>query len=126
MNITNAYLGQGPTFPFVLVNGSLPVSEYQDTIQASIKHIVFWEYGNRFFQPTFGSRLWSLLGQPNDGVLQALVKRFLIDAISAWEGRITLLESNINMPKAYSLHITCRYKINATKQIKDINFQYNL
>ena len=126
MDVSNAYLGQGPVFPFVLEDGGLRISEFNSSIDASLRHIIFWEQGIRFFQPEFGSRLWSLFGQPNDGVTQALAKRFLIDAISAWEGRITLLESNINMPKAHVMHIQCRYEISANKQIKDINFQYNL
>jgi len=126
MEVTSAYLGQGITFPFNLTNGAINLDGFEALIESSLKMICAWEYGTHFFNPTFGARIWELQGEPNDTVLATLVKRFLLDAINSWEGRISLLEVAVSRPKAYSINITCKYIINATSKVTDYNFQYSV
>lgn len=126
METTSAYLGRGLSYPLVLTNGSVVVDDYEALIKHSLEFIVGWEYGTRFFFPTFGSRLWELQGEPNDGVLVALVKRFLLDAVNSNESRISILEVAVSRPKNTSINIYCRYKINATRKDTDFNFQFNI
>jgi len=124
MDLTNLYLGQGIIFPFVLNDGTITISDYEMTIDSAIKSILSWEYGSRFFQPEYGSKIWQVLGMPNEALTQALVRRYIIDALSSWEDRITLLETTITMPKTYTIDITLRYLINATKKVSEVNLKY--
>jgi phage baseplate assembly protein W len=124
MDISNLYLGQGIVFPFVLSEGAIVIDTYEQTIEASLKSILGWEFGSRFFQPTYGSKIWQALGLPSDTLSQALVRRFIIDAINLWESRITLLDTSITMPNEYTFDITLTYRINASKQVSEMNFQY--
>jgi hypothetical protein len=124
MDVSNLYLGQGITFPFILDNGAIVVNTYSQTIEASLKTILSWEFGRKFFTPTLGSKIWQTLGLPNEAITQALVKRYLIDAISLWENRVTLLDVTLTVPKAYTISITLNYMINATKTPGTLTHQY--
>jgi len=126
MEVTSSFLGKGITFPFVIENGAIKMDDYEALIKHSLEMILGWEYGIRFFNPEFGCKLWELQGEPNDVVLKALVKRFLLDAINSWESRISLLDIAITMPKAYTINIQCTYQINATRTVVDYNFQYSI
>lgn len=119
-------LGRGITFPFVLVNGAVKVDDHPKLIDESIRSILSWGLGQRSFLPAYYSKLPELLGEPNDLVVASLARLFIVEAISTWETRITLLEVTIGMPTASKLTIQLHYRINATRQVKEFNFQYQL
>lgn len=121
---TKQYLGQGLNFPIVLVNGSAQLSGYQELIESSIKTILSWEVYSRPFNPQFGSRLWQLIGEPNDLILRSLVRRFIVDAISYWERRISLLEVTIGSLEADKIVVNIKYKILSTAQLKELDYTF--
>ena len=56
MDITNLYLGQGITFPFVLSDGTITIDQFDKVIETSIRTILGWEFGSRFFAETATQR----------------------------------------------------------------------
>ncbi len=126
MDNSTFILGQGISFPFILVDGAVKVDQHPTLIDQSVRTILSWPHGQRMFIPTFGSKLEELIGEPNDMVLAALARFFVVDAISSWEARITLLEAVITMPTPAKLHIQLHYRVNATRDIQEFNFQYQM
>ena len=118
------YLGRGLNFPLRVVNGSVPLSSYELTIENSIKTILSWDQGVKPFSPEFGSRLWQLIGEPNDLVLRSLVRRFIIEAISIWELRISLLDVTITSLEDAKLIVNIKYKILGNTQLKELDYTF--
>lgn len=56
----------------------------------SIRQIVETHQGERLLLPTFGSRIFELIGEPLSQVFEHKVNLFLTDAIKQWETRIRL------------------------------------
>lgn len=106
------FIGNGLVFPIVLTaDGKVPVSSGFELIESSIRIIVGWVFGTRFFLPEFGSRLEDLLEEPNDAVLNSIVKHYLIEAITRWEKRITPLEITVKRKEEHNIDIHIKYQI---------------
>lgn len=110
-NQLNNFLGQGIILPLQLVNGAPPLVSGFDLLRASIITILTWEYGERFFLNEFGSRLFDLLEEPNDDVLQGTIRVFVIDAIAKWDHRIEVIATTLIRTKSYSLDLSITYRI---------------
>lgn len=117
-------IGKGLNFPIYLENGGVRLSSYEVLIENSVRTILSWTLTTRPFNPGFGCRLWELIGHPNDLVLEALAKRFIVDALSNWEKRISLLETTISCPEATQMLINIKYKIRSTEQVKELEYIY--
>lgn len=84
-------LYQGAVVPLVpQTNGVWTLSGTREVIRSSIMSILLTLPGERVLLPTFGSKLWFLVGEPNDEVLGALARIYTVDAIEAWENRIRI------------------------------------
>jgi hypothetical protein len=95
------FLGKGIKFPFQfnVIGGtetSVAVSEKYDHINESIQQILGTSPGERAMLPEFGSRLRELLFEPNNAVLKALARVYVIDAIKRWEKRVIVKEVYID------------------------------
>ena len=91
------FLGKGVKFPFQfnVIGGtetSVAVSQKFDHINESIQQILSTCPGERVMLPEFGSRLRDLLFEPNNAVLKALARVYVIDAIKRWEKRVMVKE----------------------------------
>jgi len=118
------FVGQGITFPIVLDNGRAVVYTGVELIRSSIKIILAWETGNRFFLAEFASRLESLLFEPNDFLLKALLQRFVIEALDNWEARIELLQSSVERVNNEKVNITMTYRILTTNTVDTFTFPF--
>lgn len=89
------YIGVATKSPRFVVNGKTVLVTGRDLIQQSLERIVGEEYGTRFFNPSFGSRLNTLLFEQNTEVIVDLLRVFVFQAIQKWEGRVEV--SNVNI-----------------------------
>ncbi len=93
-----AFLGKGLQYPFTFqpstggVGLSTATSTDVELIRQSILQILFTPLGERFFRPEFGSRLLTLVFEPNDKVLEGLARYYIKDALERWEKRVRLTE----------------------------------
>ena len=74
---------------FDVTTGSSISNSGLERINQSINHILSTRIGTRFFLPEFGSKLYTLIFEPNDFILYDLIKRYVKEALEKWE--ITLL-----------------------------------
>lgn len=110
------FIGQGFTIPLKLTNGRPPLESGFDLIRSSIINIVSWAYGKRFFLNEYGSRLYELLEEPNDIILEDIVRVFVVDAINKWEKRIDLTHCSIVRTSDIKMEVTVTYQIINTKR----------
>lgn len=89
-------LGKGLAFPIVLENGKARLSTGVELIRSSIRAILYWPRGTRFFNEDFGSLLLRLLQQPNDSQVKSLVVEYVFNSISKYEKRVTMLDASIS------------------------------
>lgn len=90
-----SYLGQGVAYPLTVESGSFKLATAKQLIKGSITMILTTPIGSRYFNPSFGSRLYELLWEPNDLVLAASLRDFTADAISKWEKRIEIQDVSV-------------------------------
>lgn len=64
----------------------------EDLINSSIRFILSTARGEYITLPEFGCRLPEDLFEPNDSVLEALVKTHVADSLFRWEPRIEVVE----------------------------------
>ncbi len=124
MSYNDLILGKGIVFPFVLVNGRIVISKDVELIRASIVSILSWPYNTRYFNNIYGSKVKELLEEPNDTILLGLVKHFIVEAITKWETRITLLEPPDIFQEDHSIMLRIKYKIIKTAQEDSFVFPF--
>lgn len=100
-----------------------PISS-QDLIKQNLISIMTYMIGQRFRQENFGCRIWECLEEPNTQALNFLIYQFISQAISAWEPRITAVETEL-VSRGSSLNIILRYRL-GNSPITELNFDYNL
>jgi len=118
------FLGKGVTLPMNLVNGAWPLETGVTLIRESIKMILRWVYGTRFFLVEFGSKLEQLLEEPNDEVLRSIAYELIVDALSTWEKRVEVIEVAIERPDFHKLNLKLTYMIVASKKTDTFVFPF--
>jgi len=111
---------QGLEFPLVLTGGKHTIVEGDDLIKSSIRIILSWPLHTREYIDEFGSRIDEAIEDQNDGILMALVKRFVVGAIVKWEQRIELQKLSFERPGPEKLVVNINFLI------KDINIEDTL
>lgn len=74
------------------LSGSVKYNSGVEHINQSIRHILGTRIGTRFFLPEFGSKLYSLIFEPNDEILKELIIQYSMEALEQWEPRITNIQ----------------------------------
>lgn len=95
-----------------------PVSG-KEAIRQNVKAILVTKLGERPHEPEFGSRLWELVFEQSDMVLETLARQFIIDAIARWEPRIQIVEVLVsfdNNANEVSFSISYLIKSSANEQ----------
>ena len=91
------YIGRGlsTTNTFDRVKLSTNVITGIDKIQDSIYNILSTKVGERLFLPEFGSRLHTLIFEPNNAIFADLADFYIRDALGKWERRIEVTDVSI-------------------------------
>ena len=66
-----------------------------DLIKASIRMILGTQIGERVMNPEFGSKLREVPFNQLDGVTETLIQNYVIEAISRWEPRVSVIGFDI-------------------------------
>jgi len=85
----------GLFFPIVLDEGAPVPPGLADAVDASLRHILSYIYGKRFFNPAFGTRLHYQVGKGSTDDALYMIKMDLNEAISRWEPRIEGLKISV-------------------------------
>lgn len=122
-------IGSGIMFPIELSlsNGLTtcqPISGSLDLIKQNISSILTYKVGQRLREENFGTRIEECIEEPNDQAMLFLLRRFIIDSISAWEPRIRQVSIITNQSSDYiEIHIS--YVVNQTQSAESLDFSYN-
>jgi len=114
------------SFAYDLANDVLTKGELYDydVINQSIENILTTGFGERLFNPYFGSSLGNYLfeGMSNDFLNGSSLIKKLIDEISIWENRITFKQNECSIiadPDNNSIVLKLTYYVNKTN-IKNV------
>jgi phage baseplate assembly protein W len=110
------FLGRGITLPLRLENGSIPLDSGPTLIKASIRMILAWAFGTRFFLAEFGSRVENLIEEPNDDVLLNIAHALVAEAIEKWEPRVEFIDVELERPDFNKLSLRIIYRVISSQQ----------
>ena len=100
---------------FSIVTGHTLLSEDIKSINQSIKLILTTAPGELWGDPAFGSYLHEYLFEYTGEVLNTLIKAEIVRALSLWEPRLAIQESDINIvTEGVTLRININYKLKYT------------
>ena len=112
---------QGITFPIEIDNGTHKLVDKIELVRNSLRIIIAWPKGSMYFNDWFGSDSHKIIEEPNDSLLESMLRVYLIDAIQRCEPRVELRSLEvIRQNDLISL------QINAFYTIKEINYDDNL
>lgn len=111
----NSFMGKGLTFPIILVNGKPPIDTGKKLIEASLRDILAWVIGTRFFLGEYGSKVEYLLQEPDNGVSAALLRYYTAALIKLWEKRVTAVGVKIIKREPGVMLIKLEYKVTNTQ-----------
>lgn len=88
---------KGMAFPFRIdpVTGGVALARGPDKIRQNVRLILGTRLGERPMLREFGTRLPSLVHDPNDAVLADLAQRQAKEALLQWEPRILVAETRV-------------------------------
>ena len=123
-------VGRGWAFPLqVDRQGRLSLVSGFDEISQAIQIILGTAVGERVMRPEFGSRLHELVFAPINEGTKARAHRYVKDALSMWEPRISLVKINVRDPfekRAYRMQTPGVLSIEIEYEIKSTGDQRSL
>ena len=119
------FIGKGITFPIQLnERGAVIVTSGTQLIRSSLKLILSWPYNTRFFLPEFGSKVEELLEEPNDQILETVVRNFIVESIIKWEKRIEIVNVQIGRPEDTKIDIQLTYRLSNSEIMDSFIFPF--
>lgn len=93
-------------------------------IKQNIAALLIYQIGFRFRQENFGSRIWECLEEPNDNVVETLIRNFLAQTMAAWEPRVSLVK--VSTVRYFDkLAIKLFIQVRGDRNVQELNFEYN-
>ena len=122
-------LGRGISFPpRIGGDGRVRWSEGADNITDAIKVILQTDQNERLRLSAFGAGLGRLLFEPNTVTTQRLLQERILNALTAWEPRISVQTVDVDGdPNDSEAAIaTIKYKLVATQASQQVNLSVRL
>lgn len=116
--------GKGLAFPLQLNNGRGVISTGMELIMSSIKSILGFEYGERYFLYEFGILLREYLDDPNDDVLKTFLEYQFQTQIPQWDKRVRILELDFERPNDSTLKMKIKLGLVGTDIAETFVFPY--
>jgi phage baseplate assembly protein W len=89
-------LANGPAIPFRIgPDGRVAMTSGTDKVRQNLRAVLATRIGERIMQRDFGTRLASLVHDPNDEALSALVTSEARDALLRWEPRLMVTATRV-------------------------------
>ena len=115
-NTADKFIGKGLIFPIKLdSSGKGVISGGKELLESSMRNILAFVIGTRFFLGEFGTKLELLLQEPNDLITQNLLRDYTVGVIAKWEKRLEVTNVELESKSDVELHIRITYRIIGTK-----------
>lgn len=100
-------------FTFTALPGSGDIAKVLDVnaVKQSLRTLLFTQFGERPFQPDFGSPLYRLLFEQNDPITLAVVKQAMERMIQNYDARIQLNRIDIVPDDENNVDITIFFNV---------------
>jgi len=121
-----AFEYKGIAYPWILTNGKLELSSTNEMIKSSLSILLSWEIRQRYRRTNYGSRIPTILEEPNDFTTQALIRFFIIDVVELWEPRVEFQKVITSRVDATSISATIQYIILPTNEPDTLTTLINL
>jgi phage baseplate assembly protein W len=123
------FLGRGWAFPLAAgPDGEIALVSDEEDVKQSVLLILDTEPGERVMRPDFGGGLRSLVFEPINGTLIALVKHRVEQALIKWEPRIDLQGVDVSADQAASgkLLVEIQYRVRSTNSFYNLVYPFYL
>ena len=98
----------------------------EQDVEEAIRIVLMTRVGERPMRPEFGSRLHTLVFDPNDASTAGLARRYVMEALGRWEPRIDVTEvtAEPNLENPSCLMVGIKYRILATNSHRNLVFPF--
>ncbi len=131
--MSKPFLGVGWPFPLadadgnprLNVDGSLQLSEYEESVRESIWIVLGTSKGERVMRPNFGCGIYDLVFEVNSASTAGRVAQEVKDALLYFEPRIDVLDVQVE-PEGERLLISIDYQVRATNNVFNLVYPFYL
>lgn len=134
--MSKPFLGVGWPFPLADASGqprlnkdgSLKLSEYEESVRESIWIVLGTAKGERVMRPTFGCGIYDLVFEVNSASTAGLVAQEVRDALLYFEPRIDVLDVQVQAGGAggEQMLISIDYQVRATNNVFNLVYPFYL
>lgn len=134
--MSKPFLGVGWPFPLVDANGqprlngdgSLKLSEYEESVRESIWIVLGTAKGERVMRPAFGCGIYDLVFEVNSASTTGLVAQAVRDALLYFEPRIDVLDVQVQSggSDGEEMLISIDYQVRATNNVFNLVYPFYL
>ncbi len=133
--MSKPFLGVGWPFPLVDSNGrprlnadgSLKLSQYEESVRESIWIVLGTAKGERVMRPEFGCGIYDLVFEVNSASTAGLVAQAVRDALLYFEPRIDVLDVQVEAEGSKGvLLISIDYQVRATNNVFNLVYPFYL
>lgn len=121
------YLGQTLKQPIQIDGlGRATTVKSDANIAQALAFLLATPKGTRFMMPEYGSRIEELIFEPNDQILESLMRTFVYEAIEEWERRVRFVNITFSYPENQQERIDCRifYRDLASNEIESFVYPF--
>ncbi len=118
------YLGQGIKYPLQLVAGRVNTVSDVDNINQSLYNIFSTPKGSNLMNREYGFRGHELSFEPNDSVLESMLRLFIEEAIVAFEPRVRFKKAAFST-EADRCTMAVYYEIRSSKELGFFGYPFN-
>lgn len=94
----------------------------ENAIKQSVKNLILTNHYERLFHPEIGSQVSSLLFEPADPMLKAMLEQAITNTINNHEPRVRLISVEVNMnPDNNAVYVSITFRILNTEQPITVN-----
>lgn len=122
-------LGKGWAFPLSpSTQGGIAFSQYEKSIEESIRIILNTTPGERLMRPDFGCALNEIVFSPNSSRTIAVAVRYIEEAITKWEPRVILkkVSGEIDTDSEVKININIEYEIRSVNTFFNMVYPFYL
>lgn len=133
--MSKPFLGVGWPFPLVdskgeprlNADGSLKLSQYEESVRESIWIVLGTAKGERVMRPEFGCGIYDLVFEVNSASTAGLVAQAVRDALLYFEPRIDVLDVQVEAEGSKGvLLISIDYQVRATNNVFNLVYPFYL
>lgn len=87
------------------------IEDYKAVLRSSINNITLFPVERRFYLPDFGTSLPTIMKEPNDLVLESLIRTLVVNRVIEQEPRVKITRVIYTRDKSYNLGIDMKFEI---------------